>query len=299
MGYLASGLEAGIRSTALEVLIIGAALTLLATIYLLHHKHSFRPGMFYGFAGLSGAIFFSLVISTVAIHIQSDSFGKHQRQASIEFWVCGTEVSPRYQQPGIFHTAGSRDFYIDASKQVHRSGFVVNEDTDATLGYLFTALGGSVQSDHLTLPLDPIDEKWLMPAHRQDGDPQGNMSVDFLQQFVRTTNQDSALLELSSGQRCHDGASGQVQIFVYQLHEDGTSYSQTKLEKPDDHIIPADSSQPSQCIIVEFSAEKERTNKLCESFGVRDNKRCSAFGVENLHDDACYLTEVQASGEDL
>ena len=297
MTTIANSLDANVIATTRDVILIGVSLLIVVSIYLWLHRHTLKPQLAYTVAAISFIVIVAAGIGVASLQLRSDSFGSQHRAANIEFWVCGTELQPLVQSSWLGDTLGEKNFYYTHSnKQLSRSGYVMDEQTNASLGAFFEAIGGSVQADSISLPVSDDQVGWLMPADRQDGDPQGDMTTEFLESYVRSTQ--PKLLELSDGMRCPDGSSGKLQVFAYDIDYANNTYTQTKIEQPDDFILDAGAAeQPYQCLIVEFSESRERTNKLCESIGVRDKLRCSEFGVDNFTSDTCYLEEVAHEGE--
>lgn len=295
-----NGFEAFVQNLSFDAFIVGLIVLALGTGYLMLHKYSYRTGLLAGFAGGAALIFAILAIGVIALHVQSDSAGPKHRQVGLEFWLCDTEVSPRYQRGGLIDKTGSGQFYLDEHKQAYRSGFVLDESTDAGLARLMQTIGGDFQPDAIAIPLAQDKDNWLMPPSRQDGDPQGDMSIQFLENFIRQNEQDQPVAELTNGQRCHNTDYAELQIFVYRVNEADGTYYQEKLDQPDEYVFPEVATvPPGDCVIVEFAEPKPRTNKLCQSYGVRDATRCSVFGAERIDSTACNLQEVQASGEPL
>lgn len=293
-----NGLEVGVSSTALDALYIGLALIVVATVYMLLHKHYAKTSMLYGIIAVSAVIFFAISLSAGLLQTQADSFGRQHRQTGLEFWVCGTEIQPALSNGPLNSTLGNKQFYINDRKQLQRSGFVIDELPDASLGEFFRVAGGAIQSDSMILPIMPNVDDWLMPTDKQDGDLQGNLSAEFMKRYVNSVRKQTTL-EISSGQRCHDGSTGELQVFAFRMRDDGTTYYQEKLSAPDDYVVPTQYGDISECVIIEFASAKQRTNKLCEHIGLRDSRRCSEFRDENSGTDGCYLTETQPNGETL
>ncbi len=293
-----SGLEIGVSSTALDALYIGIAVMVVATVYMALHKHYAKAYMLYGIITLSVVIFFAIGLSASLLQTQADSFGRQHRQIGLEFWVCGTEIQPALSNGLFSSTLGDKQFYLDEQKQLQRSGFVMDELPDASLGKFFSTAGGAIQSDSLILPIMSNESDWLMPDNKRDGDLQGNLPTEFLERYVNAGRRQTTL-ELSSGQRCHDGSTAELQVFAFRISDDGATYYQEKLSAPDDYVIPISQGDVSDCVIIEYASSKERTNKLCEHIGLRDSRRCSEFRSEDIGTDDCYLTETRPSGEAL
>lgn len=293
-----NSLEIGVSSTALDALYLGLALMVVVTVYMLLHKHYAKAYMFYGIVAVSAVIFATIGLSASLLQTQADSFGRQHRQAGLEFWVCGTEIQPALSHGLFSSTLGDKQFYLDSQKQLHRSGFVMNELPDASLGEFFSTAGGAIQSDSLIVPIMVDEADWLMPDARRDGDLQGNLPTEFLERYVNAGRRQTTL-ELSSGQRCHDGSTAELQVFTFRINDDDATYYQEKLSAPDDYVVPISHGDVNDCVIIEYANSKERTNKLCEHIGLRDSRRCSEFRSEEAGNDGCYLTETQSGGEAL
>ena len=277
-----------IETFSLNMALLGSALLVLALVYIYHHKGHLKAAMFYATATLSSLVFCVLLVGVVAALVQSESHGRQHRQAAIEFWVCGVELQPHFSQHKQIH-------FDPDTKQLYQSGLVNSAASDATLGATLTGLGGDIQADQLTLPMAEQPDAWLMPPGRQDGDPQGDTLAQQLERFVQDTDKTRSLLTFASGQNCPSAEQpAELQVFVYELSQDGQSYTQQKIDRPDDYIIPrAATVPPGPCIIVSYQAPADQTNRLCAAYGIRDQQRCSAFDAPRVDDNFCYLRETE------
>jgi len=84
------------------------------------------------------------------------------------------------------------------------------------------------------------------------------------------------LVELGNGQSCNS-KPGMVQIFVYKIvngydsQQTGYEYVQSKVDS--DYLIsPFSNVPPGDCIIIEFDNEKDKTDKICETYTIAINK---------------------------
>lgn len=292
MTHQLAALTPPLHQTIVEVLLIGTGLLIILLLVAKFYHRSDRIVL--SIAGIGSTVFMVAFLSALISHIQAESFGPRHRHAGIEFWVCGSELQPRSNPIGLRNTRGNHLLVLSSDKHLYRSGFVMNDMQDATLGQALDTIGGSIQSDTLELPLHQESTSWLMPRYRQDGDAQGSLTSEQLDRFIRG-NEKRPNIQLSSGERCPNGSTAKLQTFVYYDNGDGTYY-QEKLSRPDDFILPRHNTLPP-CIIVEYGPAKVRTDKLCQHFGLRDDRRCSVFGVENFFDNVCDMTEVLPSGE--
>lgn len=292
--YQLAALTPPLNQTVFEVLFAGIGLLVVALLIARYYKLS--DGVIFSLVGISGILFSVIALSAVVSHIQADSFGPRHRHAAVEFWVCGSELQPRSKSLGLRNTSGNSLLKLASNKHIYRSGYVMNQQQSATLGKALDVMGGSIQSDTLELPLYQDSARWLMPRHRQDGDAQGSLTYEQLERYIRGSDK-RPTIHLSNGERCPDGSTAHLQVFVYQDNGDGTYY-QEKLSRPDDYVLSPHSTM-APCIIIEYGPSKVRTDKLCQHFGIRDDKRCSAFGVENFSDNLCDMTETLPTGETI
>ena len=73
-----------------------------------------------------------------------------------------------------------------------------------------------------------------------------------------------------SGSTCQSGERAEVQLFVYTVDAEGY-YSQQKVARPHEYILsPLQNVPNGDCLIVEFGASKDRTDKLCRSYQVAE-----------------------------
>jgi hypothetical protein len=107
------------------------------------------------------------------------------------------------------------------------------------------------------------------------------------------------IAQFTNSQKCNDSPA-ELQTFVYKFNTANNTYSQRKLSNPSEYVMSEESSlgPPSDCVIVEFDTPKERTNKLCEQYGVKDADRCREFGVKADKKQICNIREVAEGSSD-
>lgn len=170
---------------------------------------------------------FYLVGSTLYLNRESQTGGPIHYHADFEIYKCGQEVNLLDPQ-GLSNKVGTEVIHEHGDNRIHIEGVLLDEH-DASLGHFFAELGGSMDENHLTIP----------------------------------TNQ--GLVTFKNGDLC--GSRPAVfQVFVYQTK--GDHYFQQKLtEDPQDYTIsPEGNVPPGDCVILELDALKERTDKLCEQY---------------------------------
>lgn len=291
---LATSLEPAMRSISLNSVIVATVLLAGLLVFMLQRRGALSPLIFYSFSAITLVTVTVLLMTTLLLQTNSDSYGESHRQAEIEFWVCDTEVFP------ATHQLSSGALFSLDNRRVYMSGFVDTATTDATLGAFMQSIGGDIQSDSVSVPLGAEPEQWFMPNNLRDGDPQGTMSASYLERFIARDTAEMSILSLSNSQKCPNDNEGELQVFVYQFNPSTDTYEQRKLTKPEDYVFALGRSvPPTDCIIVEFSPDKQYTDKLCPSYGIRDSQRCSAFGVNNVTDNFCSYQEVRTGATEL
>src|SRR5690606_17883313 len=148
--------------------------------------------------------------------------------------------------------------------------------------------GGYLADDRIGIPLNKDSDNWFALAKNDklDGDKQYPENFSLATgggEWIEQTDK-GPVLGLRNGNRSsgRDEAPAEVQVFVYRYNKENDTYSQTKLTKPTDYLMRDEAIvPPGDCVIVEYDQPKERTDKLCQQYGVRDSKRCVEFGVKS------------------
>ncbi len=287
---LGNTLEPLMQGVSVDSVVIGGALLIGLIFFLVHHKFDLRPVFFYAFGAVSLVVTTVLLLSTSLLQIQSGTAGAAHTQAEIEFWVCGTEISP------LTHNLSNDRRFSQGAKRVYLSGFTPADDEAGSLRGYVAALGGELQDESLRLPLAAQDDEWTMPEQLRDGDPQGDLDTRFMQRYMirqNTGSPDESFIDITSGQRCPRSTETELQVFVYSADPDSNSYQQQKLDNPSQYRFTAGQPvPPGDCVIVEFDESKDRTDKLCPGYGMRDSQRCLTFGVQQLDDGYCSYEQV-------
>lgn len=235
----------------------------------------------------------TLIISgaTVYLNVRSATGGPVHWHADIEFWACGNELELRDPQGLLSNKIGTPTLHEHNDKRIHLEGVPVSLPHDASLGKFMNVVGGEISSNTLVVPLNN-DKLYENDEDETDGDGPASLNTQLLEQFI-SQEKDGKIASFINGQKCGDQAS-EVQVFAYQFNEQDKTYRQTKLDDPANYAITGESEvPPGDCIIFEFAPPMERTNKLCEQYGVRDADRCHEFGVKPEESEICEIREVQ------
>lgn len=171
--------------------------------------------------------------STVYINTISSSGGPVHWHADIEIWKCGEKMNLKDPVGRFSNKIGNPTLHEHNDERIHLEGVVLTP-LDASLGRFFEVIDGRITSTTLEVP----------------------------------TNEGQMIF--NNGDFCPGDISSAVQVFVYTTDENDT-YTQRKLEEPENYIISPESIVPAgDCIIVEFDAPKEQTDKLCRSYKVAE-----------------------------
>ncbi len=240
-----------------------------------------------------------LLGSTVYLNQKSDSGGPVHWHADIEFWSCGAELDLRKPYGFLSNKIGTATYHEHNDKRIHLEGVVVKKSEDASLGKFMRVTGGSIQEGAVGIPLSKDQSDWFASGDQTDGDPQRpeNFELATGNGDWITQEENGAVLNLKSGQYCDSGEflPAELQVFVYSYDELSKTYSQRKLDNPAEHVLRDESVvPPGDCIIVEYDLPKDKTDKLCRQYGVRDQDRCTQFGVEDFSKEVCNIREVSA-----
>lgn len=294
-------LELQIASQSKQIILIACitlAILVALSIILRDRVPKLKPWLF---GALSATLILPtiyLVASTIYLNVKSESGGPVHWHAGIEFWACGTELDLRNPSGLLSNKVGTNTYHEHDDKFIHLEGVVMRRDVDASLGKFMRVTGGYITPESIGIPLTEESDKWLIEGDKLDGDPQGDtLNVDVLENYI-THEANGPVATFSNSDTCA-GQPAEVQVFAYTFNKENNTYQQNKISDPAAYVIRDESAlgPPSDCLIVEFDTPKDRTDKLCEQYGVRDKNRCVEFGVkaENTAS-VCDIEEVSTGG---
>jgi hypothetical protein len=253
-------------------------------------KNKLKAPLFWLMVAIVAITTFTLTAGTIYLNVRSETGGPVHWHADIEFWACGNELNLRDPQGLLSNKIGTSTYHEHNDKRIHLEGVPVQLPYDASLGKFMDVVGGSVTRNSLVVPLNDHDY-FENQEGRMDGDGPGAPNPELVEPFIHS-GRDGTEAVFINGQRCGDQPS-EVQVFTFQIDELTQSYTQTKLDDPANYAISRHSDvPPGDCIIFEFGPPRDRTDKLCEQYGVRDTIRCGEFGVEPDKRGICELEEV-------
>ncbi|HET9412048.1 MAG TPA: hypothetical protein VFO38_04325 [Candidatus Saccharimonadales bacterium] len=294
LSYVATDdLEASINALSINAVTIGAVVLLILVGLALAYskrKPKIKLPLFLGI--LVTVLSTTTIISAGTVYLNVNSFagGPVHWHADFEVWACGNELELREPQGFLSNKIGTATLHEHNDKRIHLEGVPVTPK-DASLGKFMTVVGGQISKDTLVFPLN--DNKLLENAHgEEDGDGSGAQAPEDLAPFIRT-EADGKVAKFVSGQNCGSDKA-EVQVFVYNFDKNTKTYKQTKLTDPASYTISHYSDvPPGDCVIMEFAPRKDRTEKLCRQYGIRDKDKCERFGVEATKRSICEDTEVR------
>lgn len=172
--------------------------------------------------------------NTVYENVISETGGPVHWHADFEVWNCGEEVE-LVDPSGIMNRVGTSLLHEHNDGRIHIEGTILDFE-EVNLEHFMKALG---------ISLDPL----RVPT-------------------------DAGVIVANEGEFCN-GKPAKTQVFVYKIvnsysaQKDGFIYEQEKLSAPEDYLIsPYGNVPPGDCIIIEFDEEKEKTDKMCDSYEV-------------------------------
>lgn len=308
MNPLLADLEQDISRLGIKTALIAGAImvgvSLLAV--LLKKQKSLKLPLFVILAltliGSTGVLFGS----TIYLNMKSESGGPVHWHTDIEFWVCGSELELRDPQGVLSNKIGTSSFHEHNDKRIHLEGVVVRKKTDASLTKFMQVIGGYMADDRIAIPLNDEGMYATADNNKIDGDKQDAENYATAQSSegeglalggpfeMQKTEDGLPLYVLNNGQTCNNSKTdAELQVFVYTFDKASKTYSQRKLDQPTDYVMREEPIvPPGDCVIVEFNAPKDRTDKLCREYGIRDAKRCVEFGVKAYDPNLCNISEV-------
>ncbi len=174
--------------------------------------------------------------ATIYLNVISETKGPVHWHADYEIWHCGEQLT-LVDPNGLTNRLGTPLFHEHNDNRIHVEG-VVHKKSDVSLQKFFTAVGGMFRTSYLALPTD------------------------------------EGLVEIHNGDLCNE-KHGTLQVFLYRVinpdltKKSGWLYEQIKLDDFTANVLaPYATIPPGDCFIIEFDEEKEKTDKLCETYTV-------------------------------
>ena len=296
----AEDLETFIANLSVTVVVVGAILILLLVAIAASINKSRKKKT----QALKLPIFVAIVVvvlgttltisgGTVYLNMKSATGGPVHWHADFEIWACGNEIELRDPTGFLSNKIGTATYHEHDDKRIHVEGVPIDLPHDYSLGKFFNVVGGGISKDSLVVPLND-NGKYFEDHHEEtDGDGNPKQAPEQLDAFVKTEAK-GKVASFVNGAACGSQPS-EVQVFGYKFDAATKTYKQTKVEDPANFMPAHESQVPNgDCIIVEFGPAKDRTDKLCKQYGVRDADRCGAFGVEAKdRERVCDIKEVR------
>ncbi len=278
--------SAGLRGIGVATILL-IVLLLIAAVVTKNNAHKkWKKPLFFTIAATIILPSLFLIGSTIAVNTLSESKGPVHWHTDIEFWVCNQEIEFRDPYKFLSNKVGTSTYHEHDDKRIHLEGVVMEKLRDASFEKYMAVTEGSVTSTSIIIPTnDDIYE------NDTDGDePTGDKR--FVEKFIKQDDNGRNIIQVANGDSCGGAETAELQVFQFTYDTDTDTYSQTKLEDPRSYVMRDESVvPPGDCLIVEFDEPKDRSEYLCEQFGVRDSERCTEFGVSEFNPDLCNITE--------
>ncbi len=223
--------------TATKIIIYATAIIIALTLIALFGDISSNITKWFLFLGMVIPIIIATLYSagsTIYLNTESASGGPVHWHTDFEIWNCGNKVD--LKAPGGFsNRIGTALFHEHGDNRIHIEG-VISDTRQVALNYFFAVVGGHLSNDHLVVPTD------------------------------------EGMSEMENGNYCQ-GQKGKLQAFLYRVKNPEETkdwiYEQEKIENIASYVpAPYGSIPPGDCLIIEFGPEKERTDKICETYKV-------------------------------
>jgi len=289
-------LELQIAAESKQIVFLAAVLLVIlviASILLRDRLPKLKPWLF-GLLSLTLIVpTIYMIVSTIYVNLKSESGGPVHWHAGVEFWACGSELDLRNPSGMLSNKVGTSTYHEHDDKYIHLEGVVMQKSEDASLGKFLRVTGGYLTSSSIGVPLSEDQNQWFTSGTKLDGDKQGQMNTEELASYVKHSSA-GPVAEFNDSKTCGEKPA-ELQTFIYSFDKNNKTYSQRKITDPENYVIRDESSlgPPSDCVIFEFDSPKDKTDKLCEQYGIRDIDRCEAFGVKADHKSVCDIKEVE------
>jgi hypothetical protein len=295
----AEDLETFIGNLSVTVVVVGSILVLLlvaiaASIAKSRKKktQALKLPLFIAIMVVVLGTTFTISGGTVYLNLKSATGGPVHWHADFEVWACGNEVELRDPTGFLSNKIGTATYHEHDDKRIHVEGVPIDLPYDYSLGKFFNVVGGGISKDTLIVPLNDNGKYFEDHPEETDGDGNPKQAPEQLDTFIHEA--EGKVASFVNGEWC-GGQPSELQVFDYKFDAATKTYKQTKIADPANFMPAHESQVPNgDCIIVEFGPARDRTDKLCKQYGVRDADRCLDFGVPPKdRERVCDIREVR------
>jgi len=175
-----------------------------------------------------------LATTTIYVNLISETKGPVHWHADYELWACDNKIE-LIKPKGLSNKIGNTVFHDHGDNRIHVEGVVIDKK-DVDLHNFFEVVGGYLDRDKMTIPID------------------------------------QGIVNLKNGDICNN-IEGKIQVFVYSIinpyDNKNWKFKQRKVDNFENYILsPFSSILPGDCIIIEFGQEKEQTEHICETYKI-------------------------------
>lgn len=294
----AENLETFISNLSLTVTVVGAVLVVVLLLIAIgvektksKQAKKLKLPLFVAIVIVVLGTTFTIGGGTVYLNVSSATGGPVHWHADFEIWACGNELNLRDPQGFLSNKIGTPTLHEHNDKRIHLEGVPITLPYDFSLGKFMGVVGGGISNNALTVPLNDTNYFANEPGEA-DGDGNPAPMPEQIEPFIHT-EANGKVASFVTGQKCGD-ETAEVQVFAMRYNEAAKTYTQTKVADPASYMPAKEENvPPGDCIIMEFSPAKDRTDKLCKQYGIHDTTRCAEFGVPERDRHICDSKEVQ------
>ncbi len=224
-----------LKSTSIKYIEIASFISVFLIIVSLYTKDKNEKTKWLLFLGVVIPIAAStayLAYSTVYLNLVSETQGPVHWHADYEIWVCGKQIE-LVKPKGLSNRIGSPLFHDHGDNRIHVEG-VVADTRNVDLHSFFETVSSNLDKNVLEIPTE------------------------------------NEVVKVKNGDSCN-GEEAKLQAFVYKVINPDNAKSwifrQKKIGNFPEYILsPYSNVPPGDCIIIEFSPEKEKTGHICPTY---------------------------------
>lgn len=224
-----------LKSTSIKYIEIASFISVFLIIVSLYTKDKNEKTKWLLFLGVVIPIAAStayLAYSTVYLNLVSETQGPVHWHADYEIWVCGKQIE-LVKPKGLSNRIGSPLFHDHGDNRIHVEG-VVADTRNVDLHSFFETVSSNLDKNVLEIPTE------------------------------------NEVVKVKNGDSCN-GEEAKLQAFVYKVINPDNAKSwifrQKKIGNFPEYILsPYSNVPPGDCIIIEFSPEKEKTGHICQTY---------------------------------
>lgn len=233
---------------------IGTVVVIMLIASSIHHRFHFTKKAFFTVvSGIILSVSASLLLINLKLLSVSDESSITSREGYLSIAACDQQIRIYPKSSLLAQSSGDAKHSVFPDGKMVFLGYRTDAILDGSLGGFFEAMGGSITTNSLALPLSAKTRESIN-------------SSSYLQKFIRTNPIGEEYLELRSGETC-DTTPSMLSVFIYDYNPVTHEHIQKRIiGPPQEYLLSDNDFGKPDCVVVVFGEPSERTQFTCNGY---------------------------------